>query len=153
MKKQILTIAIAAIALCTATTTFAKDSKKSDKATTSECCAPQGNEMKAPRPACPFEGIQLTDAQKAKLAEIKAPGQQQMEARRDAKAERRLNRDSIAKADRSNYLTNVKAVLTPEQYVQFLENTFVNQPNQPAPGRNGGMRGGDRPMDRGPRMQ
>lgn len=63
------------------------------------------------RQSC-FEGLNLTDEQKAAIKAIKRP---------------MVNYDSIQRAARLNYLKQLKQVLTPEQYMQFLENNFANQ--------------------------
>ncbi len=38
---------------------------------------------------------------------------------------------------RKDYLAKVKAILTPEQYVQFLENSYVNQVSKDRAGKKG----------------
>lgn len=75
-----------------------------------------------------FEGLNLTDQQKAQLKEIK-PGlskeqREEMKAQRKARMEQQAQQRKQAPRD---YLAKVKAVLTPEQYVQFLENNFVEK--------------------------
>lgn len=76
-----------------------------------ECCKQKCNKEKCDI----FEGLNLTEQQKAKLADI----------RKDCK----LNKDKKA-GDRSQckreFLAKVKEILTAEQYSQFLENSFVN---------------------------
>lgn len=69
-----------------------------------------------------FEGITLTPEQQTKIAAIKADRQKAVkEARENRKADRRnCKRD---------YLNKMKEVLTPEQYVVFLENMVVNRPD------------------------
>ena len=66
-----------------------------------------------------FEGITLTDAQKQKLAEIRTT------CRRAAKACDSTAR-AARRASRIDNLRKVKGVLTPEQYVTFLENMAVS---------------------------
>ncbi len=51
----------------------------------------------------------------------------------------KADRRKMSKDIKLNYLKQVKSVLTPEQYVQFLENNFVNQGFHKA-GRNHGNR-------------
>lgn len=47
------------------------------------------------------------------------------------------NPRAIARTVRADYLKNVKNILTPQQYLQFLENNYTNQMSaQP-----GGMKG------------
>lgn len=72
--------------------------------------------------ACEFEGLNLTDAQKEQLKTIKEEQKAQCQANKEAaKAQKeacKANRQEARKA----YLEKVKAVLTPEQYTQYLEN-------------------------------
>lgn len=68
--------------------------------------------------ACRFEGLNLTDAQRESIQKINSECRQ---ARADKKAERR----EAAGKERADYLAKIKEVLTPEQYVKFLENEYV----------------------------
>ena len=137
MKKTILGMALVAMSMV-AVPVFAQ--KSNDKVCTEQCskqmkdqkpcCKPgEGKQHchKAPKGACAFEGLNLTDAQKQQLQTIATPGKRVAEQQKAERAER-MNR---AKAARENYLKDVKAVLTPEQYVQFLENNFVNHEARP----------------------
>ncbi|MCM1163886.1 MAG: hypothetical protein NC339_06540 [Muribaculaceae bacterium] len=74
---------------------------------------------------CPFDGLNLTAEQQAKLKEITpcTSDKKDKKDKQDIKKECREN----AKAARQEYLTKIKAILTPEQYVQYLENSYVNQ--------------------------
>lgn len=89
---------------------------------------------------CLFDNLNLTDAQKAKIQALKE-NQRKM---KDAQKKERGERKEAAQAERNNarkdYLANLKTILTPEQYVQFLENNYL------AAGRHGGkdMKPGDR---------
>ncbi len=110
-----------------------------------------------------FEGLNLTDEQKLKIAAIqeanplavKAKKADSKDGNKDKKGERkspeemkqmREARGAQQQAVRKDYLVQVKEILSPEQYVMFLENFFILQ----EPGFNGGMmeRGG-KPVDRG----
>ena len=91
----------------------------------------------------PYEGLTLTEAQKGKLAEL----DKKMEAKRQAKMEarkadgRKGDRKSMTdterqaameakmnarKAEKIEYLQEVKEIVGPDQYVVFLENFYVN---------------------------
>lgn len=75
-----------------------------------------------------FEGITLTPDQQTKLQELNASRAKAAKERKEAaKAERKAKGDN-KKAARKDYLNSVKSVLTPEQYVIFLENAYVNAP-------------------------
>lgn len=69
-----------------------------------------------------FEGITLTPEQQTKIAAIKAD-------RQKAAKEARENRKADRKNCKRDYLNKMKEVLTPEQYVVFLENMVVNRPD------------------------
>lgn len=122
-------------------------------------CAPQ---QCAP---CPFDGLNLTEDQKTK---IKALGQAKFDARNakkaekaQAKAQAKADRREARNAARREELAKIKEILTPEQYVQFLENSWVDAkkdfgprakqfrgPKGVKPGKDG--KAGPRP-ERGPR--
>lgn len=139
MKKTILTLAIL-FASSTCLTAFAatpdsKDSKNENKPST-EMKARKGGE---PRDILkPFESLNLTDQQKAKIMDLKKAEVEQKKQlaeqkkqlrekkRAEAKAKKDARKQSIAK-ERRDYLAKIKQILTPEQYVQFLENNFVNK--------------------------
>ncbi len=88
----------------------------------------------------PYEGLNLTDAQKSKLAELDskrlAERKAKMEARKaeanGQKADKSKNdadRKAMMearKADKIEYLQEVKEIIGPDQYVVFLENFYVN---------------------------
>jgi Spy/CpxP family protein refolding chaperone len=106
--------------------------------------APQ--EQPAQRGMLLFDGTNLTPEQQTRIAEFKkarAEKQNIRKAQRDSlRKERaramRQNRDSIRKANQREYLDGIKAILTPEQYVIFLENAYMARKQQPAP-KQGGM--------------
>lgn len=123
-----------------------------------QCC------MDAPKPACPFEGIKLSDKQKDALKALdesrKADFEKKMadkRAERDAKkaqkiAEKNNKKEEMMKqreaakaqreADRKEYLKKVKSILSADQYLQFLENSYVNAKEpQPQGMRHDGPRG------------
>lgn len=85
-----------------------------------------------------FDGIQLTDAQKAKLDVVKENRKAKMEAFKQNRkeGEARVNMDSLKKANKKEYLYEVKEILSPDQYVVYLENIVVNaNPGKPASGK------------------
>lgn len=89
----------------------------------------------------PYEGLNLTDAQKTKLQQLddkqKAQRRQKMEemkANKEAnKAAQKADRTAMLearKAEKKSYLEEVKAIIGPDQYVVFLENFYINGGNQ-----------------------
>lgn len=109
----------------------------------------------------PFAGLQLTQQQQEKLAAIPTPKQVMQAARqndKDNKAQAdtskaaRAEKRQIARNIRDNYLKQVKAVLTPDQYVQFLENYYVSAPGKAQKGdKIRGDRNGNAKKDQGKR--
>lgn len=138
---------IAAIAVIAATAGFSASAKENDRThcSTPDCCPPDRECTTAdcncdstrctPRPACPFEDLNLTDEQKQKIQDLK---KKQVENRK-AKADNR--RESREEAMR-NELAQLKAILTPEQYTKLLENNFIkkNEFRGPRDGRHGDRR-------------
>lgn len=65
----------------------------------------------------PFEGLNLTTQQ-----------QEQLKALGPCNKGKSGDKRGVCRQSRKDYLNKVKGILTPEQYVQFLENSFVNAP-------------------------
>lgn len=132
MKKTFLTMAIAAIALCGfSASAQTKDNCKATTCDKSTCVKGQ----RPCRDAVAFEGITLTESQQTALKQLNADRTAKREQARKARADRQKQRrmdDSTFRAqrrnDRADYLKSVKNILTPEQYVVFLENIVIDQP-------------------------
>lgn len=109
-----------------------KDGKKSDQKSVTKSNRPKYN---------PFDGIQLTDDQQKRLqvlrqglgpveltpeqkAKIKENSQLTPEQKQQLKKERNDKKMEAKK----NYLNGVKEILTPDQYVVFLENVYLYSP-------------------------
>lgn len=77
-----------------------------------------------------FEGLGLTDAQKTQLIELNKARAAEFKALRKDCRDKKNRCDSTARVDRraaqAKYLAELKKVLTPEQYTQFLENAYLN---------------------------
>ncbi len=70
-----------------------------------------------------FQGLELTDSQRQSLQAIEAQCRESnRQARRQQRSEAQQNREEC----RRNYLAQIKQILTPEQYLTFLENSYVN---------------------------
>lgn len=134
MKKKIFAIALMALATAGASTAFAATDNKDSKGTCpqTECTAPGECRPEKCRPDnCPFEGLNLTADQQAQVKALREDCAKQRKADKEQlKADARKACDA-RKADaltkRADYLAKLKAILTPEQYVKFLENSFTNQ--------------------------
>ena len=119
MKKKLLSLAVAAVAFTSMA--FAQNANTTDGPKTENT-----NGQKALCPAFnPFEGISLSADQQTKIDALKAERKQKSEtarAERQKKNEERLNARREA---RRAELNRIKSILTPEQYVQYLENITI----------------------------
>lgn len=115
-----------------------KDCTKCDKDCT-KCDKPCDKQR-----ACEFEGLNLTDAQKEQIKNIKAEQKAKCQAECQAKQAKKAEKKEARQAARQEYLAKIKAVLTPEQYVQYLENAATRG--------NKGMKRGDMRKMEGRRM-
>ncbi|MDE6267292.1 MAG: hypothetical protein K2M07_08100 [Muribaculaceae bacterium] len=139
MKKSIVTLSMALVTLF-GFSAFAQqqDQKQCDKVKTEKCCKGDKERKCESKQQCaafnPFEGIQLTQEQQTKLDALKQnckmDRKQKSEVNKDDKANRPSREELIKqrKQAKRDYLNQVKEILTPEQYVSFLENMVVNSP-------------------------
>lgn len=107
-----------------------------------ECSLKEGKQT--PRD-CAFEGLNLTDAQKEQL---KAVAKKHAESKKDKTAKKEARKEATR-----TYLAEIKAILTPEQYVQFLENSFVNKGKAMTPRKAHRPSRQDRPMRQAPEQK
>lgn len=135
MKKSILSLAIV-IASSVAFSAVAQNQDQAAPQNKEAKKADKQNHAKAPNI---FEGLNLTEKQKAQLKEL-APQKptkeqrEQMKAKKmEASKEKKTQKMEAAKKkiaerlqSRREYLAKIKSILTPEQYIQFLENNYVN---------------------------
>lgn len=135
MKKNVIAGAMLAIAVIFGSSSaFAQDQNKCEKQCTSkEQCNRGPKEGK--QAFNPFEGLNLTPEQQTRLDALKAECKA---AKADIKKDAAQKKEQVKKEARqgrnemkAQMLQKVKAILTPEQYVQFLENAFVNNGNGP----------------------
>ena len=95
--------------------------------------------MKARKEMNPFEGLNLTEAQKTQLAQLREKQREQRKANKANKADKankdtnnatkKANRDARVaerKAARQQYLAEVKSIIGADNYVKFLENQMLN---------------------------
>lgn len=129
MKKKLLALAlVVAAGMSVASAQCPKENCDRQKCTEKKCddnrCA--NRECKA---ACPFDDLNLTDAQKTQL---KALGEKNRAEKKECQNACKEARKAAAKEAcekrkgcKESYLKEVKAILTPEQYVTFLEQSYV----------------------------
>lgn len=143
MKKNILTIVIAVLAIC-AFSASARDNNRQDrrKANRTEQTCNKNNSCEL------FKGIELTADQQTALKELneqntaKRPemGKRPERGQRPDSAQMAQMRQARQNALRT-YLDGVKRILTPEQYVVYLENCYLTQSAQMGPRPEGPQRG------------
>lgn len=96
----------------------------------------------------PFEGLNLTEQQQARLQAIPRPGKVAATAvngARGAGVQQNVPAKKAIRRDiRANYLKEIQQVLTPEQYVKYLENYYISaKPGKQAkPGEAKGIKQG-----------
>ncbi len=76
--------------------------------------------------ANPFDGLNLTEQQRKQLTDLRTQSKAKKAANDSTQRARRAEHAAKAKTMRADYLKSVKAILTPDQYVKFLENNYVN---------------------------
>lgn len=150
MKKKLFSLAIAAVALTGFNAMAAKPADNTactGPACVSQQCAP----AKCGGPGCQraFDGLNLTESQKAQLKALREKCAKEREARvKKNKDDRRRGCDSARVAERKaakrKYLNEVKAILGNEQYVAFLENLVVNADGNRRPGKDMKFEKGER---------
>lgn len=126
MKKKFLGIALIAMSLVSFTSvaqnTTDNNSAKIEKVKRQKC----------DKASCvnPFEGLNITEAQKTQLQALNTKRmeqrKQQAQARKADKQRNDSTRMEARKNARKEYLEEVKAIIGPDQYVVFLENMYVN---------------------------
>ncbi len=93
----------------------------------------------------PFEGIELSEQQQAAIKALPSPQANILEAiknNKDKKDKKDSNSGEINRTAYANYLNSIKQILTPEQYIKFLENTYTAQVPASMNGRREGRPGG-----------
>lgn len=123
MKKTILTIALA---LGLTATAFAQTRIPAGSPATASTCSSECNRGNHAQGQCPnpFEGLELTVEQQTALDSLQAQC-------RHESHERGVRNHEAMQQQRRAMLESIKQILTPEQYVTFLENQFVNSGKKP----------------------
>lgn len=121
MKKKILGIALVLASLI-GTSAMAQSPSNPQQQPSQTTISPAAKAM-----ANPFDGLNLTEKQQSELKAL----QEECKAERQKIAKQKKDERKQIKEQRKNnakeYLAKIKGILTPEQYVQFLENAFLNK--------------------------
>lgn len=100
------------------------DSKTPEVKETKAVCP---NECRLP---APFAGLDITEAQRTKLNELKTRVRQERKEAAKAARTEKGERNKAARQARidakKKYLAEVKSILGPEKYVEFLENSYIS---------------------------
>ena len=123
MNKKVLFAGIIAL-----TGVFASASAQQPQQNQAACCTEQSC-AKPTSKACtynPFAGLNLTEQQQAQIDALKQEQKAAREAAKKDKADRQQQDRQQAKDARAQNLAKIKAILTPEQYVTFLENSYLS---------------------------
>lgn len=147
MKKVLFALALA---VCTLGVTSAQQAATRQNAQNHQQCRHHHEgRPQAQRPAVnPFEGLELTEAQQTQIAALQARccqgnnctqqqctenqaqcTEQNQQCNNQAQQCSNQRRQACNAECRTNCLNELKQILTPEQYVKFLENCFVNKVN------------------------
>lgn len=136
MKKTVLALSLSVLSVLgfSAMAQNQQSKEKCDKANKELCTKGKECKMGDKAKYNPFEGLNLTQDQQQKLAALKAQKPERPEGQRtDKDKKEKMTQEQRqakmqARQDRSReYLSKVKAILTPEQYVSFLENVAVHK--------------------------
>lgn len=149
MKKKIIGLTLMAMSLV-AFNGMAQKTCNNNNCAQNNCTKENVKADKPSRPdkMCPFEGLNLTDAQKAKLQQLNSDRKTKMQKQNLAKRDNRMRNDSVRTAEKKAYLSQVKEIVGPDQYVIFLENMYVNG-DKPMPRVDRGMPGNKMDKARG----
>lgn len=133
MKKVLVSLMIALVGTA-GMTSFAQTQTNNAAQENKVCCDKNGKAACDPqkqRCAVLFEGITLTADQQSRIDKINSDRQAKSKAQREMKAkekkELRRQRAEARKACQKEYLAQMKEILTPDQYVTYLENIVINR--------------------------
>lgn len=126
MKKKIFCLAMIAIALASFSSYAQQTETKNCKNTENCIKTATFNRQKSD----PFQGLNLSDAQKTKLAALKENRQKDRVEKSKTARLKKMRADSLKATERMNqkreYLQEVKEIIGPDNYVVFLENMVIN---------------------------
>lgn len=125
-----------------------KDGKKCDKKDGKKCekkCdkkdekkAEKKADLRSQREARMYEGMNLTDAQKQQLADLKEKGKKERREKMESQREERKKKADLSKEEREarkveaekarrEYLKEFRKIVGDDNYIIFLENQYVQQ--------------------------
>ena len=144
MKKTVFSFIVAFAAISAAGAYAQNQASGQNNKQQSECCQNKGSKKKADRPERfnPFDGVQLTEDQQQRLQSLRQGLGPQMPPKEKLSDEQKKNLTDAQKKQmkeerkakktqaKKDYLNGVKEILTPEQYVVFLENVYLYSPDQ-----------------------
>lgn len=131
MKTKFLALAVMIFA-AGSSVCFAANDNKADKKQATECTQQKKCDKECRKGMNPFEGLNLTADQQAKLEALKQNCPMKADKQKADKQDKKAQKaEMMAKRvqGKRDFLAQVKNILTPEQYVTFLENSFVNGQN------------------------
>ncbi len=147
MKRKIFSLAVIALATFASISSFAAPSRDKDRIKKDRPCrearACKGDST-CRKAFSPFEKLSLTPDQKAKIEQLNKDRFAARQAKiKEARGKDKVKRDSVSpeqrrqlkqerrlavNKERAGYLKSVKDILTPEQYVEFLEINYTQAP-------------------------
>ena len=132
MRKKILILAVVAMTLLGANSFAQSTVNENTKSANIENVKGIKTDRKEAKKN-PYEGLNLTEAQKNQLKQLDekhaAQRKENAQARKAEKQRGNSDRMAARKASKKQYLEEVKTIIGPEQYVVFLENFYINGNN------------------------
>ncbi len=132
MKKKVLGLALIAMSLVAfdGAARSASDNISSAKGAKENVKGKKADRKERHARVNPFEGLDLTEAQQAKLQQLDSKRQserrEQMQARKKNRQHQYAVRKEARRKAKEEYLKEIKEVLGSDKYVAFLENSYIN---------------------------
>lgn len=127
MKKKIIAATLFAISLISFPSLAQQPEQAATKCTEQTCSR---SEKSTPQKCNPFEGLNLTEQQQASIKGLQKQRAEQAKNEKEKARKDKAQHDSTARENRRQsrmaYLQQLKDILTPEQYVSFLENSYAS---------------------------
>lgn len=134
MKKKILSFAIVSMLLSPIVSFASNNEISAIKSNANELVGKREEKKLKGDRINPFEGLSLNDNQKEQLNKLREERKAERNRKMQERKSDKLRADSTFRArqiaEKRDYLHQIKSILTPEQYVTFLENMVVKTPYQ-----------------------